>query len=287
MSCGLPCVQAVFVKGVWVLQPDASHDPKRKPNEAADARVGPDQQPPAGRQEPDGKHEPAGQGGAPGDREAGGLPPTGEEREQPQAQREGAAPSADGALTSPDPSKQLEEAASRIASLEDQLLRLRADFDNYRRRSRSDVERAVDDAVERMARPLLTVLDDLERAMTAIPADARWSQVGVGIRMVHQELMAALDTVGIRAVAALGEPFDPAVHQAIGTVEVTDPAQDGRVVEELVRGFVLTRTGRVLRPAMVRVGVAAPDRGCRGRRDAAGSGKRRWDGRDRAWRATR
>lgn len=149
----------------------------------------------------------------------------------------------------------LEQESARAGALQAQLVRLQADFDNYRRRTRADVDRLVDDAVERLARPLLGVVDDMERTMANIPADPRWSAVADGIRMVHQELLAALEAVGVRAVTATGEVFDPAYHQAAGSVDVGDPALEGRVVEEIHRGFVLTRTGRVLRPAVIRVGV--------------------------------
>lgn len=159
---------------------------------------------------------------------------------------------ADGALIE-DREAQLEEARQQVKTLEGQLHRLMADFENYRRRARAEVERAADEAFERVARRLLTVVDDLERSMSAIPEDPRWSSVATGIRMVHQELLAALEAAEIRPVAAVGEPFDPAVHHAVGQLEVDDPARDGTVVEELQRGFMLK--GRVVRPAMVKVGV--------------------------------
>ena len=160
--------------------------------------------------------------------------------------------SADGALKE-SPEAELERARERVKALEAQLYRLMADFDNYRRRARAEAERAADETLERMARPLLAVVDDLERTLAAIPEDPQWSSVAAGIRMVHKKLLAALETAGFRAVAALGEPFDPTVHQAVDTLEVTDPSQEGRVVEELQRGFMLK--GRVVRPAMVKVGV--------------------------------
>lgn len=158
----------------------------------------------------------------------------------------------DGALKEA-PEAELVRAREQLARLETQLRRLMADFDNYRRRTRAEAERAADEALERMARPLLSVVDDLELTVAAIPEGPAWSSVAAGIRMVHQKLLAALEAAGIHAVAAAGEPFDPAVHQAVDAVEVSDPSQEGRVVEELRRGFILK--GRVLRPALVKVGV--------------------------------
>ena len=186
-------------------------------------------------QEADGRQAPAEAGEARGEGGEGG---------------EGFSP--DGALKEA-PQAELARAREQVRALEAQLHRLMADFDNYRRRARAEAERAADETVERMARPLLAVVDDLERTLAAIPDDPRWSSVAAGIKMVHQKLLAALEVAGFRAVAALGEPFDPTVHQAVDTLEVSDPSQEGRVVEERQRGFMLK--GRVVRPAMVKVGV--------------------------------
>ncbi|HEY8498589.1 MAG TPA: nucleotide exchange factor GrpE [Limnochordales bacterium] len=156
----------------------------------------------------------------------------------------------------------LAAALERIGTLEGQIRRLMADLEMVRRRSRAEAERMADEAVERMTGPLLSAVDDLDRALAAVPDDPRWSSVATGIRMVHQKLLTALEQAGIRAVTAQGAAFDPALHQAVEAVPVEDPSQDGQVLEEVRRGFTLR--GRVLRPAMVKVGVyrrseAAPE----------------------------
>lgn len=147
----------------------------------------------------------------------------------------------------------LAAALERTRELEAQVQRLMGDFEALRRRSRAEAERMADEAIERMTEPLLSVVDDLERTLSAIPADPSWSSVATGIRMVHQKLLSALTRAGIEAMEARGAVFDPALHQAVEAVEVEDPSQDGRVLEELRRGFTLR--GRVVRPAMVKVGV--------------------------------
>ncbi|HEY8424779.1 MAG TPA: nucleotide exchange factor GrpE [Limnochordales bacterium] len=147
----------------------------------------------------------------------------------------------------------LAAALERTRELEAQVQRLMSDFEALRRRSRAEAERMADEAIERMTEPLLSVVDDLERTLSAIPADPSWSSVATGIRMVHQKLLSALTRAGIEAMEARGAVFDPALHQAVEAVEVEDPSQDGRVLEELRRGFTLR--GRVVRPAMVKVGV--------------------------------
>lgn len=145
--------------------------------------------------------------------------------------------------------------------LSSQLLRLQADFDNYRRRTRSELERAVDEALGRLAGRLLPIVDNLERALAAAPeGGARdgepWLPMVTGLRMVHQELLRLLADEGIQRIAAAGEVFDPALHQALERVSVAEPERDMRVLEELQPGYLFR--GRVLRPSLVRVGVFTP-----------------------------
>jgi len=97
-----------------------------------------------------------------------------------------------------------------------------------RRRSRAEAERMADEAVERMTGPLLSAVDDLDRALAAVPDDPRWSSVATGIRMVHQKLLTALEQAGIRPVTAQGAAFDPALHQAVEAVPVEDPSRTAR-----------------------------------------------------------
>lgn len=153
---------------------------------------------------------------------------------------------------------QLREQNERLSS---QLLRLQADFDNYRRRVRSDQERAVEEALGRLAGRLLPVVDNLERALAVVPEPARgdgdiWTALVTGLRMVHQELLRVLADEGIQRIPAAGELFDPTLHQAVERVSVAEPEQDLRVLEELQPGYRFR--GRVLRPSLVRVAVFKP-----------------------------
>lgn len=164
----------------------------------------------------------------------------------------------------PDLEEELARARAELERLSNQLLRLQADFDNHRRRTRQESERAAEQAVERLARRLLPVVDSLERAIRAlpdsVPADPeQWSGLAAGVRMVHQELLRALEAEGIHRIAADREIFDPAVHQVVEQVAVDEAADDGRVVAELQAGYLLR--GRVLRPSLVRVGVYRPPAG--------------------------
>ena len=153
------------------------------------------------------------------------------------------------------PSSPSEEGAlrERIAELEGELATVRADFYNYRQRmakERQQIRRLVtDDTIS----ALLPVLDNLDRALT-VPEDGSAKDVLVGVGMVRRQFLSTLEELGVRVIPTEGAPFDPALHDAVETVPVEDPEQDGRILEELTRGY---RTDeRVLRASRVTVGKA-------------------------------
>lgn len=139
--------------------------------------------------------------------------------------------------------------------LKDQLLRMAADFDNYRKRARKDAEEAVRRGREDTVRELLPVADNLERAISASATAKEISGVVEGVRMVHKLFLDSLERVGVARVPALGERFDPAVHEAIQQIE-TDDEQAGTVVAELVPGYRMGE--KLIRAAMVAVAKPKP-----------------------------
>lgn len=153
------------------------------------------------------------------------------------------------------PSSPSEESAlrERVAELEGELAAARADFYNYRQRmakERQQIRRLVtDDTIS----SLLPVLDNLDRALT-VPEDGSAKDVLVGVGMVRRQFLSTLEELGVRIIPTEGASFDPALHDAVETVPVEDPEQDGRILEELTRGY---RTDeRVLRASRVTVGKA-------------------------------
>ena len=160
-----------------------------------------------------------------------------------------------GAAPETVPSSPSEESAlkERVAELEGELAAARADFYNYRQRmakERQQIRRLVtDDTIS----SLLPVLDNLDRALT-VPEDGSAKDVLVGVGMVRRQFLSTLEELGVRVIPTEGAPFDPALHDAVETVPVEDPEQDGRILEELTRGY---RTDeRVLRASRVTVGKA-------------------------------
>jgi molecular chaperone GrpE len=135
---------------------------------------------------------------------------------------------------------------------QDRLLRLQAEFDNYRKR----VERERRELGEHYASELLIgflpVLDDIERALTAaqssdVPALASHRQ---GLELIQKQFLELLKRRQVVPIDALGSDFDPNVHQAVGQ-EVSDTHREGEVVDDLRRGYTVGE--RLLRPSMVRV----------------------------------
>jgi molecular chaperone GrpE len=132
----------------------------------------------------------------------------------------------------------------------DALQRLKAEFDNYRKRVARDQQELAARAHERLVRELVPVLDDLERALAAAEEHEE-AKLEEGVRLVHRELKAALDREGLAEIETDGV-FDPHVHEAL--LSQPSEAEEGSVLEVLQKGYKLG--DRVLRPA--RVVVAAP-----------------------------
>jgi len=141
----------------------------------------------------------------------------------------------------------VEEKAKAEANLAN-WQRAQADFINYKRRNEQEREGIAKFANSILMFNLLPVLDDLERAFTSIPprlAKASWVD---GMRLIERKLQASLEAQGLSPIKALGEPFDPKLHEAA----MHSKGKEGIVIEELQRGYKLH--DRVIRPAMVVVG---------------------------------
>lgn len=126
-----------------------------------------------------------------------------------------------------------------------------AEADAAKERWRREADRELEQARLDLARPLLPVLDNLDRTIDAARRDSAEGMLE-GLTMVRAQFEGVLGSYGLERIVALGQPFDPAVHEAVATVAVDDPDDDGRVVDEWQRGY--RAGGRVLRPAAVRVG---------------------------------
>ncbi|MDD4238188.1 MAG: nucleotide exchange factor GrpE [Desulfotomaculaceae bacterium] len=147
--------------------------------------------------------------------------------------------------------KLLDEQTKRAENSYDRLLRLQADFENFRRRTRQEKDEFYKYASEQLVVALLPVLDNFDLALAA-EGDAN-EGFKAGVQMIYRQLLDVLAAEGVAPIQAVDEPFDPAKHEAV--------AQDGSgrhpantVVEELRRGYCLR--DKVIRPSMVKVAVA-------------------------------
>ena len=142
---------------------------------------------------------------------------------------------------------------AEVASLKDQLLRTLAETENIRRRAQREREDTAKYAVSSFAKDLVSVADNLRRAVEAVTPEQREQDEAlknllVGIEATERQLLAAFDRGGIKKMEALGEPFDPNFHQVVFEVENTGKP-GGTIVQVLQDGYTIH--GRLLREAMV------------------------------------
>ncbi len=141
----------------------------------------------------------------------------------------------------------------RIAELTDRLLRAHADMDNLRKRTERDKEETAKYAITKFAREVLSIGDNLQRAIAAVPAGAADADPALkalidGVSMTDREFLNILERNGVKRIVPEGQPFNPHQHQAMTEVENPEVAP-GTVVQVYQPGYVLE--DRVLRPAMV------------------------------------
>lgn len=156
---------------------------------------------------------------------------------------EGAEAATDGAPADP-----LAEAKAEALRFKDQWMRSAADFDNFRKRSRRELEDMRKAGREELLKDLLPVFDNLERAMTSAERATEVKPVADGLKMVLRQFSDTLGRSGITKVPTVGSQFDPGVHEAIQQVE-TDEHPAGTVVAEVQPGYL--QGERLVRAAMV------------------------------------
>jgi len=134
----------------------------------------------------------------------------------------------------------------------DKLLRVMADFDNFRRRNDKEKKDAIKFANEELISELLTVLDHMDQALSHIKQSdsAEAKNLALGVELVCKQLVSTFEKYGLKAIDAVGQPFDAKVHEALQMVDAEDVAP-GTVVVQHRRGYLLGE--RLLRPALVDV----------------------------------
>ncbi len=141
--------------------------------------------------------------------------------------------------------KQLEESNNR-------LLRMQADFDNYRKRVTKERDDMYNNALVTIAQQLLPVVDNMERAVDAFRKDQLDEQYISGVEMVCNQIIEALNKNGINEIEALDKDFDPNVHHAV-MQEPTEGEDENKIKEVFQKGYILGN--KVIRPSLVKVAV--------------------------------
>jgi molecular chaperone GrpE len=147
------------------------------------------------------------------------------------------------------PEPELAAARKEAAEYRDHLMRLQAEFDNYRKRVLKEQTRAVELASEPLVRRLLEVLDEFELALMAAEQRPDFEKFLHGVELVYAKLVETLKSEGLERIEAEGRPFDPERHEAL--MGSSSGEGDPLVADVLRQGYVLK--GRVVRPAGVRV----------------------------------
>lgn len=164
-------------------------------------------------------------------------------------------PTADGEQATEDSvvselQRTVEQLESEREELKDRMLRVQADYDNFRRRTKEEKAAAAKYQAQNLAEKILPVLDNFERALNVDVESEESQSVLKGMDIVYRQLKEALEAENIQEIEAEGQPFDPHFHQAVMQVE-HEGYESNTVVEVMEKGYQLH--DRVIRPAMVKV----------------------------------
>lgn len=147
-----------------------------------------------------------------------------------------------------------EKLQNELATAQDQVLRARADFDNFRKRKAREMEQVRKTAAESLIRDILPAIDNLDLALQH--AEDTTTGLAQGVSMVNKQLLDVLVARGLSPIDALGAPFDPNVHEAM-TKMPSDEFEEDHVMQEFQKGYTLNDT--VLRPSKVVVSAGKAD----------------------------
>ncbi len=146
---------------------------------------------------------------------------------------------------------ELELCQQKLADSEEKYLRLYAEFDNYKKRTQKEKDARYSDAVIDTAAELLPVLDNLERALAVEVSSEDAKSLKEGVEMVKKQMIESLTKLKIAEIPAVGEEFDPNIHNAVMHID-DESVTDNTIVEEFMKGYMYNNE-RVVRHSMVKV----------------------------------
>lgn len=144
-----------------------------------------------------------------------------------------------------------EDAEARAKRYWDQILRMKADLENTKKRLERDKAEAIRFANEKLLVQVLPIVDNLDRALASLSEGHDAERVMQGLKLVQDELHRVLETHGVQKIESVGAPFNPEVHEAVGVEEAAKGVEEGTVVDEIQKGYLLN--GRLVRPSRVKI----------------------------------
>ncbi|RKX25857.1 MAG: nucleotide exchange factor GrpE [Candidatus Zixiibacteriota bacterium] len=154
------------------------------------------------------------------------------------------------------PKQVIDDYKKKIEELDDRYLRLAAEFDNYKKRTSRQFEEILKNSNENIIIDLLEVIDNFERALAAASESADYKSLHSGTELIYQSLFDLLKKQGLKPIGAVGEKFNPSLHEAMMQME-SDEYPEGMVMQEMVKGYTLN--GKVIRYAKVIVSKGPAD----------------------------
>ncbi|HIT63488.1 MAG TPA: nucleotide exchange factor GrpE [Candidatus Ventrimonas merdavium] len=139
---------------------------------------------------------------------------------------------------------------AQIEDLQDKLKRQMAEFDNFRKRTEKEKSAMYEIGARDIIEKILPVLDNFERAMAAVPEDAKGSSFAEGVEMIYKQFVKTLEDAGVEAIEAVGQPFDPNLHNAVMHID-DEQYGENEISQELQKGYKYR--GTVVRHSMVQV----------------------------------
>lgn len=132
-----------------------------------------------------------------------------------------------------------EKSRAEATEWKDKYLRLYAEFENFRARNSREKMALISTATEGLMKDLLPVMDDFERSLKAMETTADVESLREGVHLVYHKFSGILQQKGLKAMEAIGNPFDADFHEAVTQIPATDPEQKGRVMDEIEKGYSL------------------------------------------------
>ncbi|KAF0091223.1 MAG: molecular chaperone GrpE [Fusobacteria bacterium] len=149
--------------------------------------------------------------------------------------------------------KKVDKHAEEINEIKDKLVRLQAEFENYKKRSKTELEDMAKYGSQELMTPLLGVIDNFERALSVKPDSNSIDKYTEGVDMIYKQLLEILCACGLERIEAEGQCFNPGYHQGVMNEVVEDDEMVDKVVAEFQKGYMLNK--KVIRPTMVKIGI--------------------------------